>query len=515
MAKFRASLISLLTLILPASFAFEDVKVPDEVINIFFIMFNKKFETVDGIFLTILIFILFLVVMYGALKKTKLFEHGYGAASDTVSATIAIVLALIAIRYTPLVYYFILAMGSALLAMVYTLYVLYKTAKEGFGFSDRITMTFVGAGLIMFGYLVYSMSATLAAGGIIVPTWAPYVFGAAVIFGVLILLYTGVSALTGISYRGFYGLRPVIKSDKDIIKYTNREFTDLKREERKILTEEKLNKKAEALVKKAIDDINNAKYKDAKKKITGLRKLYEKQQKKCNKFFKNAQDLLKFAYGTRSSLKSEYQSKLNTHITELENLVTNYEKRLEKLQEEQIGYLKKLEALLREAFTNLQSRNYAKAKSALEIAFEYTKRLITEDFEGYKVIQFLEKDLIKETTEEHLKMRVEEEIASIFNEINKRYNIIYKLCEKNKLDIRKIKGLSPAGHWIKSAEERIQERKYKLAAECLLSGIKMFKETIESKSFEDLPSKIKKALQKHIIKLIKEEEKIEQYLTTL
>jgi len=170
--------------------------IPDPTQELLMLILGKNITSWNLLYLIVLTTIIFALVMYTALKKTKIFEN------DGVDIALAIIFSLIMARYTPLAYYFVLVVAIIIIGLILSLYVLFKMVTGLVGKSSKLTTFLFFAGLIFLGYLIISFAAEIAAEGVFIPDWAGALAMAFIVIGLLGMLATGFAALASIKKFG-------------------------------------------------------------------------------------------------------------------------------------------------------------------------------------------------------------------------------------------------------------------------------------------------------------------------
>ena len=192
------------------------------------VVLGKNIATFDGFILVILLTIFMTIVLYQAIKRSGVFRSDDGV-SHSVEAVIAVIIAVLVMRFMPIEYFVILLVGFLILAALLTFYTLFKmvtgTLGES-GFSQAVFVLITGFGFFATGTLMANFRTTLSASGFKIPVEVVDFGNIFMAIGIFIILL-GSLGLIGRFYTSSKGLisgfRRDVKSTKNILNLESQE----------------------------------------------------------------------------------------------------------------------------------------------------------------------------------------------------------------------------------------------------------------------------------------------------
>jgi hypothetical protein len=193
------ALTSLLALLVPARAQELDVAGAEPLLRVFAAVFDKPY-TPEIIILSFAMMIVFTILLTVLLMKTKIFE-GFQPAAGLVGG----IFAFLAIRYTPLGFFFFILIAVIILTAGAFIFLMYDAVKKGMGISGKIGLMFMAIGCFVIGGLLLFASEKLADSGIEIPAWSGGLAWFCIILGIFMSIGMVVTLFGKVKWPGTAG----------------------------------------------------------------------------------------------------------------------------------------------------------------------------------------------------------------------------------------------------------------------------------------------------------------------
>ena len=215
------------------------------------LVLGKNIATFDGFILVILLTIFMTIVLYQAIKRSGVFQSDTGV-SNSVEAVIAVIIAILVMRFMPIEYFVILLVGFLILAALLTFYTLFKmvtgTLGES-GFSQAVFVLVTGFGIFATGTLMTNFRTTLSASGFRIPVEVADFGNIFMAIGIFIILL-GSLGLIGRFYTSSKGLIGGLRKETVLTSTLRRGGGKAKGGKKLIRTEEKVTARVETGIRR-------------------------------------------------------------------------------------------------------------------------------------------------------------------------------------------------------------------------------------------------------------------------